>query len=151
MTVEPTVGPAEAPATPEAEFVQRFRDAWADPSPERLNALLHPDGRLVQPIEPEIRGHAEAARAWRRLFYLLSDCRAEVLSWRGADGLVFIQGHLGGTLAGRRIEWTFVDRIQLEDGLVTERIAYFDPLPLFAQILRHPPGWLRFLRSRRVR
>ena len=135
----------------EAEFVERFRDAWSDPSPEKLNALLHPNGRLLQPIEPEIRGRDQAARAWRRLFYLLPDCRAEVLSWSGADGLVFINARLAGTLAGRRVEWTFVDRIRLEEGLVTERVAYFDPLPVMGQILRRPSGWLRFARSRRVR
>ena len=150
MSAEPATATGQEAGT-EADFVKRFTEAWADPSPDRLNALLHPDGRLLQPIEPEIRGHAEAARAWRRLFYLLPDCRAEVLSWSGDDGLVFIQGRLGGTLAGRRVEWTFVDRIRLEDGLVTERIAYFDPLPVMGQILRRPQGLLRFLRSRRVR
>lgn len=36
---------------------------------------------------------------------------------------------------------TSCDRFALEDGLITERLVYFDPLPLLRHMLRHPRRW----------
>jgi hypothetical protein len=127
-----------------ADFVQRFEETWADPSPERLNALLHADVRLVQPLEREIRGHAQATAAWKRSFGLIPDLRGEVLEWAERDGFLVISIRLHGTVGRRPVEWISSDHIRLEDGLVRERIAYFDPLPLVGAVLRSPGVWPRF-------
>jgi hypothetical protein len=139
-------GKASKKSAPTEEFVGKFAEVWADPTPERLTAFLHPEGRLRQPMEPEIVGREAALKYWRRLFSLLPDLRMEVLSWAGRDDLVFIECRARATLGGGPLEWRFTDRIRLDDeGLVTERVAYFDSLPLVATVLRRPSAWPRWV------
>ena len=127
-----------------AAFVERFAATWADPSPERLNALLHEDVRLVQPLEGEVRGRAGTTAMWRRTFGLMPDLAGDVVGWAERDGFLVISIRLHGTLGGRRVEWISSDHIVLEDGLVRERVAHFDPLPLIGAVLRSPRVWPRF-------
>jgi hypothetical protein len=127
-----------------AAFVERFAAAWADPSPERLNGLLHPDVRPVQPMEGEVRGHAGTTAMWRRTFGLIPDLRGDVEGWAERDGFLVVSIRLHGTLGRRRVEWISSDHITLEGGLVRERVAYFDPLPLVGAVLRSPSVWPRF-------
>jgi hypothetical protein len=131
-----------------ADFVERFERTWANPSPEGLTALLHPDGRLVQPLEREIRGRAESEAMWRRNFSLIPDLRGEALRWAERDGFLVIEIRLTGTIGGHRVEWISSDHIRLEDGLVKERIAHFDPTPLVTAMLRSPRTLLSFARLR---
>jgi hypothetical protein len=141
-------------AEQQAAFVARFEDAWADPrGGERLLPLLHPEGRLVQPIEGELRGHAEVTRMWERTFGLIPDLRGELVRWAGSEDLLVIELRLHGTLpGGRPIEWITADHIRLDDdGLVTERIAHFDPLPLVTAVLRTPAAWPAFVRGNLAR
>jgi hypothetical protein len=132
----------------QADFVQRFAEVWANPSPDRLLGLLHPEVRLVQPVEGEINGHAEVREFWDRLFALMPDLRGEVLRWAGSEDLLLIEERLYGTLGGRPVEWVTADHIRLEDGLVRERIARFDPTPLLAATIRAPRSWPQFVRGR---
>jgi hypothetical protein len=142
-----------ASATEAAAFVERFATAWADPAPERLNALLQPDVRLVQPLEGEVRGHDGTTAMWGRTFGLIPDLRGEVLDWAERGEFLVVSLRLHGTLGGRRVEWVTSDHIRLEDGLVRERIAHFDPLPLVLALLRAPRVWPRYaaLQLRRMR
>jgi hypothetical protein len=129
-------------------FVRRFGEVWAAPSPERLNTLVHPDVVFVQPIERQVHGHVEAAAFWRRLFRLVPDLRGEVVSWAHRGGVVFIELRMSGTLGGRPIEWTTVDRIRLDAGKVRHRTANFDPLPLIGAIALRPRALALFLWTR---
>ena len=140
---------AEATAAPAAEFVERFAVAWADPSPERLLELAHPGVVLVQPAMRRIEGREQARRSWTELFALWPDLRAEVDRWSATGDYVFIDFRLRATVARRPFEWPAVDRILLEDGLVRERVSYFDPLPLMLESLKRPsrlPAMLRLMR-----
>ena len=134
-----------------AGFVERFAAAWADPTPDRLNGLLHPDVRLVQPLEPELRGHADTTAMWGRTFGLIPDLRGDVLRWAERDGFLVIEIRLHGTLGGRAVEWISSDHIRLEDGLVRERIAHFDPTPLMSALALRPRAWPRFARIQLTR
>lgn len=133
----------------EAEgFVRRFGEVWAAPSPERLNTLVHPDVVFVQPIEREVHGHAEAAAFWRRLFRRVPDLRGEIVSWGHRGGVVYIELRMTGTLGGRPVEWTTLDRIHLDAGKVRHRTANFDPLPLIVAIALRPKALALFLWTR---
>lgn len=134
-----------------AAFVERFGAIWTDPSPERINELLHPDVRLVQPLEDEVRGLEDAAAMWRRTFGLIPDLHGEVVDWAARDGYVVISLRLYGTLGGRPFEWTSSDHIRLVDGRIKERVARFDPLPLVAAVLTRPRAWPAFARFQRER
>lgn len=130
-----------------AEFVERFASTWRQPSPERLNALLHPEVRLVQPLAGEIVGLDAARALWERTFSALPDLRGDVLSWAGRGDVVLIELRMQAQVPGGRIEWDLVDRITLADGLVRERVSYFDPTRLVPQLLRHPAGWPNLVRA----
>lgn len=132
-------------AGPQA-FVERFAATWRDPTPERLNALLHPDVRLVQPLEGELRGRAAALAMWRRVFALMPDLRAELISSTiRDDDVLWLELRMHATLSGRPVEWFLVDRVRLRDGLVDERIAYFDSLELIRKAARAPRSLGRWL------
>ena len=132
-----------------AAFVERFADGWARPERgDRLLPLLHPDVRLVQPLEGEVRGLEAVGAMWDRTFGLMPDLSGEVLHWAERDGFLVIELRLSGTLGGRRVEWITSDHIELEDGLVKERVAHFDPTPLVVAVLRSPRLWPRFVRQR---
>ena len=47
----------------------------------------------------------------------------------------------------RQILIAAVDRIVLRNGLVAERISYFDPMVLGVRLLTRPRGWRRLLAS----
>jgi hypothetical protein len=131
------------------DFVERFQAAWARPTAEGLAAICHPEVRLGQPLMRELRGRAAVAAGFGELLRAMPDLRGDVERWSREGQLVFIELTLSGTLSGRRVSWTVVDRILLEDGLVRERISYFDPLPLVLGSLRAPRSWRRFIRLMR--
>jgi len=130
------------------DFVRRFREAWSAPTAERLNALLHDDVRMIQPMEAEVNGLEAAGEMWDSLFSLIPDISGEVLSWAGRGDLVIIELRMGGTFGGRELEWVTADRIRLEDGKVRERVAYFDPLPLIGAIATRPSGLAAWIRAK---
>lgn len=134
-----------------AEFVERFGTVWANPSPDRLNGLVHPDVEFIQPMEAVVRGHREATAFWRRLFTLIPDARGEALSWGTRGEFVYIELRMFGTLGGKPLEWVVLDRIRLEDGKVRQRIAYFDPLPLVRAVVTRPRAWPTWLAGQRKR
>ena len=130
-------------------FLERWADVWRQPTPERINDLLAPDVRLVQPLDGELHGLEETLGMWRRLFRTIPDLRAQVLTSATSDRYVWIELRMYGTLEGKPVEWFVANRVELaSDGRVSERIAYFDPLQLFGALLRNPRGLVRFLRVR---
>src|SRR5262245_61163977 len=67
------------------KFVYDFQAVWLNPTVESLNNLLHPEVRLIQPMEPVAVGLEGAARLWRRLLRQIPDVRIEVLHWSSRD------------------------------------------------------------------
>ena len=136
MTTTAVQSPPDA-----ARFVERFADGWAGPHPERLLDLLHPDVRLIQPIFPPTLGRAAAeARLFRPLFRFMPDMRLAVVRWSAA-------GDATATVGGRPLRWSGVDRFLLVEGRATERVSWFDGVPLFLAMLSRPACWPAFWRS----
>ena len=124
-----------------ADFVERFRDFWSSPVPERLDIVLSQDVVLAAPAMPTTQGLAEAKLAWAGLLGLIPDLSTEVVRWAASDDGVFIEFTLSGTVAGSEITWPAVDRFVLnEDGLASERVGYFDPSPLLAAMAGPHPA-----------
>ena len=136
----------QATVDPEAAgLVERFAEAWSKADPDAFTPLFHPDVHLVQPIERDAYGIAEARAFMERTMALVPDLRYDVQGWASGSGQVIIWGRLHGTLGGGPIEWPLVDRIIMDDGLIRERIAYFDPLVIAATLIRRPRAWRPFL------
>jgi ketosteroid isomerase-like protein len=130
-----------------AEFVRRFEGGWAQSDVRALEALWTDDIVLIQPALPTTIGRQACRKAFERLFRVFPDLHVAVHRWAAHDDVVFIEFTLIGTFGGRPLSWPAVDRIVLRDGLVAERISYFDPTVLWLQVLRRPRGWRRLVTS----
>jgi hypothetical protein len=131
-----------------ADFARRFAEFWQAPAVERLDTVLAPDARLSGPMVPTTIGLEAGKRAFADLFELIPDMTAEVHRWGATDDGVLIEFTIRGTAGGSPISWEAVDRFVLdEDGLATERVTYFDSLPLALFVLRRPRSWAAFARG----
>ncbi len=120
-----------------ADFVERFSEFWRAPAPERLGSLIARDARLSAPMIPTTVGLEAGKRAFAALFELIGDMTAEVHRWGATADGVLIEFTVRGTTMGVPISWESVDRFVLdEDGLATERVTYFDSLPLVLALTR---------------
>ncbi len=120
---------------PAADFVARFADFWRPPVDLRvLETMLHPETRLVAPGMPTTIGRAAGIEAFRSVFALVPDFHIDVERWCGDGDVVFIETTMHGTVNGHPLMIPGVDRITLRDGMVLERIAYFDPASMTAAL-----------------
>jgi hypothetical protein len=81
----------------------------------------------------------------------MPDLRGEVVRWGATHDGVLVELALRGTLSGRAVAWTTVDRIVLRGGLIAARRSYFDPLPLIGALLSRPQAALKLLPRPRPR
>jgi len=133
-----------------AEFVRGFAAAWSPPvSAAGLAALIHPEGVLVTPLMSRAVGRAAAERQFGRLLRRIPDLHADVGRWAGDEDALFVEIELVGSVARRELAWPAIDRFLLRDGLIAERVSYFDPLPLVLESLKRPAGLPAMLALRR--
>lgn len=143
------MGASAVDETMAADFVRRFAEYWRAPTPEGLDAILAERVRLVAPMTPTTHTLAEGRSAFAELLELIENLAAEVHRWGATEDGVLIEFTLSGYAGGKPISWTAVDRFALgEDGLATERVSYFDSLPIAAAAAARPRSWPAFLRSR---
>jgi hypothetical protein len=142
-----------ATRTSAAEFVEFFAAGWqlgagdADGFFRHFGPRMHPDAVLIQPVAPPARGPGALRDLFEPLFKAVPDLHGELKRWgETADG-VFIELTLRGHLGRRPLEWTVVDRIILEDGLIRERRSYFDPASLLKAVALRPRASLPLVLS----
>jgi ketosteroid isomerase-like protein len=134
-----------------AEFADFFAAAWAvgATDPERffgqITSRLAPDAPMIQPLARTVRGERGLRELFEPLFEVIPDLRGRVVRWGETDDGVIIELALAGTLGSRPVRWTTLDRITLRDGLIAEREAHFDPLPLVKALARSPRSARRLL------
>jgi ketosteroid isomerase-like protein len=135
---------ATAERTEAEELVAFFAEGWriGASDPERFYAhfgsRFTPDALLTQPLAAPARGPRGLRELFAPLFAAMPDFAVEVLRWGATADGVLIEIRLRGTLSGRPVTWTAVDRLVLRDGLIAERHSYFDPLPVALKLLRSP-------------
>jgi predicted SnoaL-like aldol condensation-catalyzing enzyme len=131
------------------DFVRFFGEGWAKPKPEGFLShflpRVHPEARLDQPTIPPATGPADFERSFRELFALFPDYLVTVDDWAARGEVVFIHVTHAPTGPGGA-SWQGVDRIVLEDGLIRERLAYFDSAETLPAALRTPRAWPQLLR-----
>lgn len=130
-----------------AQFVQRFTEFWARPRVQDLSTLLTPDVVLIQPLTPRLEGLAAAQADFAKLFNWLPDMHGMIDGWSARDSTLFIEFRLACTLKGQYIEWPAVDRMTLRGDKASERISYFDPLPIVLKLGKTPRAWPSWWRS----
>ena len=144
--------PAETKSlAPPAEFIEFFADAWRTGATQPKRFFEHFSGRLtadaamIQPFSRVARGPGGLRQLFEPLFRVMPDLRGEVVRWGATEDGVLIELDLRGTFGGRPVKLTTVDRIILRDGVIMERRAYFDPLPLVRALPSRPAASLKLL------
>lgn len=130
-----------------ARFAERFADTWRTPDLAKHEALWSDDIVLTQPMMGTLRGKQACRNAFQRLFALVPDLHADVHRVGHGNQHVFIEFTLSGTYGDKPIVWDAVDRFTFTDGLIAERVSYFDSAPLVAKLLGRPAGWNRLVRT----
>jgi len=106
-----------------------------------FHPLVHPDVRSTQPLSPQRVGVDQWDRQFRQIFALLPGVAAIIRSWSATRPHVYVEFDISAPRRRGQFNMTSCDRFALEDGLITERLVYFDPLPLLRHMLRHPRRW----------
>src|SRR3954470_19404192 len=132
----------------EDEFVARFAEAWAKPSPTGFSHLFAPEIRLIAPMLPATEGIPAAEAGFARLLAVFRGLHGVVHDWAPHPQGVFIDFTLAGTLGGHPVSWRGVDRFLLRSGLATERVHYFDTLPVMLLTRRAWRAWPGLMRAR---
>jgi ketosteroid isomerase-like protein len=127
-------------------FVDGFARGWSAPHPHAWDDLFDPDAVVEQPLLATGPGLLPAEFA--RLFRFLPDLTGRVVRWGLAADAVLIELTCTGTVAGRPISFTVVDRCILgDDGRCTRRTTYMDPMPLAFVVAARPASWWRWWSS----
>jgi ketosteroid isomerase-like protein len=102
---------------------------------------------LTQPMMGTLRGKQACRESFQRLFALVPDLHADVHRVGHGGREVFIEFTLSGTYGGKPIAWDAVDRFSFTNGLIAERVSYFDSAPLMVKLVGRPGGWERLIRT----
>jgi ketosteroid isomerase-like protein len=132
-------------------FVAHFEQGWREPrGPDAFLAhfapLMGPETRMRQPLAPDAVGEAEFAELFRGTFRLSPDLHARVIDSTVEGDVALIEFELIGSVGRRSFRVPACDRIVVREGMVRERRAYFDPLPILAAVLLSPGSWPRAAR-----
>ena len=130
-----------------ARFAARFAETWRTPDLAKHEALWSDDIVLTQPMMGTLRGKRACRTAFQRLFALVPDLHADVHTVGHGVREVFIEFTLSGTYGGKPIAWHAVYRFTFTDGLIAERVSYFDSAPLMLKFVGSPRGWNRLART----
>ena len=139
--------------TTAAEFVDFFEAGWkfgardAESFFRHFGPRMHPNTTLIQPIAAPAHGPDALRRLFEPLFKAIPDLVGDLKRWGETVDGVFIELTLHGHLGGRPVEWTVIDRIILEHGMIRERRSYFDPAPLLRAVALRPRASLPLLAS----
>jgi hypothetical protein len=101
---------------------------------------------LIQPMMGTLRGRQACRDSFQRLFALVPDLHADVHRVGHGKHEVFIEFTLSGTYGGKPIAWDGIDRFTFTNGLIAERVSYFDSTPLIGTLVARPAGWDRLVR-----
>jgi ketosteroid isomerase-like protein len=149
MTADASDG---ASATDAGSWVEAFAEGWRSPAgpdafADHFEVWVTEDVRMVQPQVPTAVGRQAFREEFARpIFAIIPDLHATVDGWAARGNQVLIEFTLEGTLGGRTLRWSAVDRVTLRDGLAAERVSYFDPLPILLAVASRPRAWPSFIR-----
>lgn len=115
-------------------FVEKFREIWAAPQPERFRELVAADGTLLHPGMHEPLAGTDVPDYVAAIQRAMPDVRLRVDRWAASGEDVLIEWTMEGTFAGAQVSWSGADRFTLRDEEAIEGVAYFDTLPLWSRV-----------------
>ena len=130
-----------------AALGEAWRGAPRGELPRGLRHLFVPDVRFSQPFAPPNVGYRGFERSYASLLALLPDLDIEVVGWSARGANLYVEFELSGTVGRKRLLLRSCDRFVLREGLVVERHAFIDLLPLIWAIAVRPLTWPRAVRG----
>jgi steroid delta-isomerase-like uncharacterized protein len=109
-----------------ADWVRRFGEAWADPTPERLLTLVHPHTSNLYPFMDAPQDGDGLRQFFETTLATLPDLRLEVTRWAARDDYVLVEWNARATIGGEPREWQGADRFTLDGDRGVEGRAYYD-------------------------
>lgn len=132
-------------------FIETFRDIWAAPTLDGLMSSLRDDVVLIQPLSHPLEGKTAARLAFRRILHQFPGLRGEVAGGLGDGNLVFVDWTMIAPIGGRDVRIPVIDKFTLQDDMVKERVAYFDPSPVRQAVMRSPSALRRSVTAQFIR
>jgi hypothetical protein len=96
---------------------------------------------------PATEGIPAAEAGFARLLAVFRGLHGVVHDWAAHPDGVFVDFTLRGTLGGHPVSWRGIDRFLLRAGLATERLHYFDTLPVIVLTGRAWRAWPGLMRA----
>jgi hypothetical protein len=112
------------------QFVQCFSNAWARKEAALFESLWHPHGVLIYPYANRRIAGREIGRLNELTLRSAPALTWTLLGWTWRNDVVVIEWRSTNVYGERRLEWSGVDRITLEDDKIIEEIVYADTAPL---------------------
>lgn len=109
-----------------ADWVRRFGEAWADPTPERLAGLVHPHTSNLYPFMESAQDRDGLIDFFRVTLTTLPDLTLEVTRWAAREDYVLVEWNARATIAGEPRAWQGADRFTLDGDRGIEGRAYYD-------------------------
>ena len=115
-------------------FVEEFEAAWARPDSGGFAELWLEDGVFVHPtVGSPLRG--SDVPAWsERIKAATPDFSFRADEWALRGELLMLQWTSTGTIGGRSMRYSGVDRFRLRDWRIAEEVVYFDTLPIWVAL-----------------
>ena len=113
-----------------ADWVRRFGEAWAAPTPERLAALVHPHTSNLYPFMESAQDRDGLIEFFKTTLTTLPDLELRVTRWAAREDYVLVEWDATATIGGERRQWQGADRFTLEGERGIEGRAYYDSHPI---------------------
>lgn len=127
-------------------LAEGFKEAWASPEVKKLVDLLHSNCSLHIPGNRPCNGKEESSHEFEKLLKWLPGFCGTVKDYNCVDNIIFIEWVMHFPFKTKTLNVKALDKILASDGLIKERIVYFDSAKVFRYILVHPSEWYSYYR-----
>ena len=129
----------------EHSFVKKFEEAWSTPDLDSLTELLAENVTLIQPLSKPIYGKPAAVKSFEKILRQYPGIRGEEVFGLGQHDRVIIDWKMVVPIGRQTLRIPVIDSFYMDHGLVSMRIAYFNPIPILKAIAVHPSHWWRLV------
>lgn len=115
------------------DFIEAYLDNWRKTPPD-LRTVFHPEGRLLPPGNDQPLDVDGAQRMVEGTRAAIPDVTLEILHWAERDGQIFIEWEMTGTVRGKKVRWSGINRNTLRGAKSVDGVSYWDRLGLVEQV-----------------
>lgn len=114
-------------------FIRAYLDNWRKTPPD-LHQVFHPEGKLLPPGRSEPLDVSGAQRLVEGTRAAIPDVSLRIINWAERDGQMFIEWEMTGTVGGKSVTWSGINRNTLRGPKSVDAVSYWDRRGLATQI-----------------